>query len=63
MIGVILCVDEGDEIRDTGSAEIMDNGDLEIELSFFDGDDAILIAEIWGQSPLGDTELVQSQSP
>ena len=36
--------DEGDEIRGTGSAELMDDGGLEIELSFFDGDDAVLTA-------------------
>jgi hypothetical protein len=36
--------DEGDEIRGTGSAELMDDGSLEIELSFFDSDDAVLTA-------------------
>ena len=36
--------DEGDEISGNGSAEIEDDGSLEIELSFNNGDDAILIA-------------------
>jgi hypothetical protein len=36
--------DEGDEISGNGSAEIEDDGTLEIELSFDNGDDAILIA-------------------
>jgi hypothetical protein len=36
--------DEGDEISGHGSAELQDNGSLEIELSFDDGDDAILTA-------------------
>ncbi len=35
---------EGDEVRGTGSAELMDDGALEIELNFFDSDDAILTA-------------------
>ena len=34
--------DEGDEISGDGSAELQDDGTLEIELSFDNGDDAIL---------------------
>jgi hypothetical protein len=34
--------DEGDAIGGEGSAELQDDGSLEIELSFDDGDDAIL---------------------
>jgi hypothetical protein len=34
--------DEGDEIRGSGSAELEDDGTIEIELSFHNGDDAIL---------------------
>ena len=36
--------DEGDGISGDGSAELHDDGSLEIELSFDDGDDAILTA-------------------
>ncbi len=36
--------DEGDAIAGDGSAELQDDGSLEIELSFDDGDDAILTA-------------------
>ena len=36
--------DEGDEICGNGSAELQDDGSIEIELAFDDGDDAILIA-------------------
>jgi len=36
--------DEGDAVGGDGSAELQDNGSLEIELSFDDGDDAILTA-------------------
>jgi hypothetical protein len=36
--------DEGDEISGDGSAEIQDDGTLEIELSFHNGDEATLIA-------------------
>ena len=36
--------DEGDDVRGTGPAELMDDGALEIELSFWNGDDAILYA-------------------
>jgi hypothetical protein len=36
--------DEGDEVTGSGSAELNDNGTLEIELSFDNGDDAVLIA-------------------
>lgn len=36
--------DEGDEISGSGSAEIEDGGTLEIELSFDNGDDVILLA-------------------
>jgi len=35
--------DEGDEIAGNGSAEIEDDGSLEIALSFDNGDDAILM--------------------
>ena len=34
--------DEGDEISGDGSAELQDDGSIEIELSFDNGDDAIL---------------------
>jgi len=36
--------DEGDEISGSGSAELEDDGAIEIELSFHNGDDAILKA-------------------
>jgi hypothetical protein len=36
--------DEGEEISAHGSAELQDNGSLEIELAFDNGDDAILTA-------------------
>ena len=36
--------DEGDEVTGEGSAELQDDGTLEIELSFDAGDDAILKA-------------------
>ncbi|HET7282476.1 MAG TPA: hypothetical protein VFI67_09155 [Sphingomicrobium sp.] len=36
--------DEGDEISGDGSAELQDDGTIEIELSFDNGDDAILTA-------------------
>lgn len=36
--------DEGDEVTGSGSAELTDDGALEIELSFDNGDDAVLIA-------------------
>jgi hypothetical protein len=36
--------DEGDEICGSGSAELEDDGTIEIELSYHDGDDAILKA-------------------
>jgi hypothetical protein len=36
--------DEGDAIGGDGSAELQDDGSLEIELSFNDGDNAILTA-------------------
>jgi hypothetical protein len=35
--------DEGDEIAGDGSAELQDDGTIEIELAFDNGDDAILI--------------------
>lgn len=35
--------DEGDEITGSGSAELQDDGTLEIELSFDNGDEATLI--------------------
>jgi hypothetical protein len=37
--------DEGDEVNGSGSAELLDDGTLEIEISFHLGDDAILRAE------------------
>jgi len=36
--------DEGDEISGSGSAELKDDGTLEIELSFDNGDDVVLTA-------------------
>ena len=36
--------DEGDEMTGSGSAELDDDGTVEIELSFDDGDDAVLKA-------------------
>jgi hypothetical protein len=36
--------DEGDEVSGNGSAELQDDGSLEIELSFDNGDDATLTA-------------------
>jgi hypothetical protein len=36
--------DEGDQISGDGSAELQDDGSIEIELSFDNGDDAVLIA-------------------
>ena len=36
--------DEGDKVSGTGSAKLMEDGSLRIELSFFDGDDAVLKA-------------------
>ena len=36
--------DEGDEIIGTGSADLDDDGTIEIELSFHDGDDAVFKA-------------------
>jgi hypothetical protein len=36
--------DEGDEITGTGSADLDDDGTIEIELSFHNGDDAVLKA-------------------
>lgn len=36
--------DEGDQIAGSGTAELQDDGSLEIELSFDEGDDAILTA-------------------
>jgi hypothetical protein len=36
--------DEGDQIAGDGSAKLQDDGSLEIELSFDDGDDATLTA-------------------
>jgi hypothetical protein len=37
--------DEGDAIGGSGSAELQDDGSLEIELCFDDGDDATLTAQ------------------
>jgi hypothetical protein len=37
--------DEGDEMTGSGSAELRDDGMVEIELSFDDGDDAVLKAQ------------------
>ena len=39
-----LGFDEGDEVSGSGSAELGDDGTVEIELSFDDGDDAVLKA-------------------
>ena len=36
--------DEGDQISGCGSADLADNGTIEIELSFHNGDDAVLKA-------------------
>ena len=36
--------DEGDQISGSGSAELQDDGSLEIELSFDNGDDVVLTA-------------------
>ena len=36
--------DEGDQISGNGSAELQDDGSLKIELSFDNGDDAVLTA-------------------
>lgn len=36
--------DEGDEVSGSGAAELDDNGTVEIEISFHDGDDAVLKA-------------------
>ena len=36
--------DEGDEVSGSGSAELGDDGTVEVELSFDDGDDAVLKA-------------------
>ena len=37
-------LDEGDEVTGSGSAELQEDGTIEIELSFHNGDDAILKA-------------------
>ena len=37
--------DEMDEVRGSGSAELLDDGSLEIEFDYHHGDDAILKAE------------------
>jgi hypothetical protein len=37
--------DEGDEVSGSGSAELVDDDTLEIELSFHNGDDAVLKAQ------------------
>ena len=37
--------DEGDEVSGDGSAELTEHGALEIELSFHNGDDAVLKAQ------------------
>jgi hypothetical protein len=37
--------DEGDEMTGSGSAELGDDGTVEIELSFDDGDDAVFKAQ------------------
>jgi hypothetical protein len=42
--------DEMDEVRGSGSAELLEDGTLEIELDFDHGDDAILRAEREGSS-------------
>jgi hypothetical protein len=42
--------DEGDEVSGSGSAELQDNGTLEIEIPFHLGDEAILTAKREGSS-------------
>lgn len=37
--------DEGDEVAGEGSAELLDNGTLEIEFSYDNGDEAVLKAK------------------
>ncbi len=37
--------DEMDEVRGTGSAELLDNGSLEIEFAYHLGDEAVLKAK------------------
>ena len=42
--------DEMDEVRGTGSAELLEDGALEIEFDYDNGDDAVLRAERAGSS-------------
>ena len=42
--------DEGDEVSGSGSAELQDDGTLEIEIAFHLGDEAILTAKQEGSS-------------
>lgn len=35
-------VDEGDQVEGEGTAELLDDGTLEIEFSYFNGDEAVL---------------------
>jgi hypothetical protein len=42
--------DEGDEVSGSGSAELQDDGTLEIEIAFHLGDEAVLKAEREGSS-------------
>jgi hypothetical protein len=37
--------DEGDQVEGDGSAELLDDGTIEIEFSYFNGDEAILKAK------------------
>ena len=45
--------DEMDEVRGSGSAELLDDGSLEIELDYWHGDEAILKAERAASSAAG----------
>ena len=42
--------DEGDEVSGSGSAELLEDGTLEIEIAFHLGDDAVLRAKPEGSS-------------
>ena len=42
--------DEGDEVNGSGSAELLDDGTLEIEIAFHLGDEAVLRAQRDGSS-------------
>ena len=43
--------DEGDEVNGSGSAELLDDGTLEIEIAFHLADEAVLRAKREGSSP------------